>query len=80
MRVVHARMGPRFELGEVRTLFRLSFHQQGHDERTYRVTTDGRRFLAARVPDAAAARRIDIVTNWLDELERQVPAGRGGRR
>ncbi|MBP1620101.1 MAG: serine/threonine protein kinase, partial [Acidobacteria bacterium] len=56
MRVVQARVSPAFELGAVRTLFKLSFHQQGHDERTYRVTPDGQRVLAGRVPDSAAPR------------------------
>jgi serine/threonine-protein kinase len=80
MRVVPTRPGRGFESEVSRTLFTLSFHLHGHDERTYDVTPDGQRFLAARVPDAAAPRRIDIVTNWLDELERQVPTGRGRRR
>jgi serine/threonine-protein kinase len=70
MRVVPTRPGRGFESEASRTLFTLSFHLHGHDERTYDVTPDGQRFLAARVPDAAAPRRIDIVTNWLDELER----------
>ena len=36
--------------------------------------SDGQqRILAVRVPDLDAPRRIDIVTDWLDELKQVVP-------
>jgi len=41
----------------------------------YDVTADGKRLIAITIPDANRSRRIEIVTNWLDELERLVPAG-----
>jgi serine/threonine-protein kinase len=73
MRVVRTRTGPHFEFDEARALFALSFYQGATSARNYDVTPDGQRVLAARVPDASAPRRIDIVTHWLDELTRQVP-------
>ena len=37
------------------------------------VTADGERFLMIKTPDVQRPRRIEIVLNWLDELEREVP-------
>ena len=37
------------------------------------VTDDGERFLMVKTPDAQRPRRLEIVLNWLDELEREVP-------
>jgi serine/threonine-protein kinase len=37
------------------------------------VTADGERFLLIKTPDAQRPRRIELVLNWLDELEREVP-------
>lgn len=37
------------------------------------VTTDGERFLLIKTPDVQRPRRIELVLNWLDELEREVP-------
>jgi serine/threonine-protein kinase len=73
MRVVPTRTGPRFEFEAARTLFVLPIDHGGDTVRNYDVTPDGERVLAVRVPDAYAPRRVDIVTDWLDELARQVP-------
>ena len=73
MRVVRTRTGPPFEFEPAQTLFVLPIDHGGANERNYDVTPDGQRILAVRVPDEYAPRRIDIVTNWLDELERLVP-------
>ena len=37
------------------------------------VTADGERFLMIKTPDVQRPRRLEIVLNWLDELEREVP-------
>jgi serine/threonine protein kinase len=37
------------------------------------VTADGERFLIVKMPDAQRPRRIELVLNWLDELETEVP-------
>lgn len=37
------------------------------------VYTDGERFLLIKTPAAQRPRRIELVLNWLDELEREVP-------
>ncbi len=37
------------------------------------VTADGERFLLIKTPDVQRPRRLEIVLNWLDELEREVP-------
>jgi hypothetical protein len=48
---------------------------RGMDEtaRTWDVTADGRRVIAISVPEANRPRRIEIVTDWLEELEESVP-------
>ncbi len=71
MRVVSTSTdGATFEFGSPVTLFSLAWRPTGNNARTYDVTPDGRRVLMTQVPDAASPRRIDIVTHWLDELER----------
>jgi len=37
------------------------------------VTADGERFLLVKTPGVQRPRRLEIVLNWLDELEREVP-------
>ena len=37
------------------------------------VTADGERFLLIMAPDTQRPRRLELVLNWLDELEREVP-------
>ena len=73
IRVVRTRAGARLELEPARTLFAMSFHDAGMNDRNYDVTPDGQRVLALRVPEAAAPRRVDVVIHWLDELTRLVP-------
>jgi dipeptidyl aminopeptidase/acylaminoacyl peptidase len=73
MRVVSTSTdGATFEFGSPVTLFSLAWTPTGNNARTYDVTPDGRRMLMTQTPDAAAPRRIDIVTGWLDELERMM--------
>ncbi len=43
--------------------------------RNYAVTPDGERFLMVK-PDETAQGNINVVLNWLDELERRVPTNR----
>jgi serine/threonine-protein kinase len=64
--------GATFEFGSPVTLFSLAWTPTGNNARTYDVTPDGRRMLMTQIPEAAAPRRIDIVTGWLDELERMM--------
>jgi Tol biopolymer transport system component len=73
IRAVRTRTSPRFEFEEARTLFSLPMFLAGTNDRNYDVPPDGQRVFALRVPDAAAARRVDVVTHWLDELSRLVP-------
>ena len=37
------------------------------------VTADGERFLLIKTPNVQRPRRVEIVLNWLDELQREVP-------
>jgi serine/threonine-protein kinase len=37
------------------------------------VTPDGERFLMIKAPDAQRARRVEVVLDWLGDLERQIP-------
>jgi Tol biopolymer transport system component len=73
MRVVRTRTGPPFEFDAPQTLFELSIDQGNVNVRNYDVTPDGKRILAIRIPNEYAPRRIDLITNWLEELERLVP-------
>jgi Tol biopolymer transport system component len=57
--------GPPVRLGRPRTLFEKP-------ALAYDVAADGR-FLIVSDPDAAQARRIDIVQNWIEDLKRLVP-------
>jgi len=72
MRVVPAWSDSRFQLGEGRTIFTLPLYVNTTG-RNYDVSPDGEHVYAARVPDAQAPRRIDVVTHWVDELRRQLP-------
>ena len=50
-----------------------------HFPANYDVSADGQRFLMVRAvesaSDAKPMTQIKVVVNWLDELERLVPAG-----
>jgi serine/threonine-protein kinase len=37
------------------------------------ITADGERFLLIKTPEVQRPRRLEIVLNWLDELEKEVP-------
>ena len=74
VRVVATRLGERFEFDPPRTLFSFPIVAGIlNDLRPYDVTADGKRLIAVTIPDANRPRRIEIVTDWLDELERLVP-------
>jgi serine/threonine-protein kinase len=62
--------GGEFEFEPPVTLFSLPWARTGNNARSFDVEADGGRVLMTRIPEAAAPRRIDIVTHWLDELER----------
>lgn len=73
IRIVRTQLGERFEFTAPETLFTVSAIRSASERRTYDVTSDGQRFLMVRTPDATAPRRIDRVTNWLDDLKERVP-------
>jgi hypothetical protein len=62
--------GGGFEFEPPVTLFSLPWARTGNNARSFDVEADGGRVLMTRIPEAAAPRRIDIVTNWFNELER----------
>jgi serine/threonine-protein kinase len=74
IRVAATRLGETFQAEPPRTLFAHPM-LRGMDEtaRTWDVTADGRRVIAISVPEANRPRRIEIVTDWLEELEESVP-------
>ena len=78
LRVVSTRLGGGFEFDAPRTLFPFPVVRGDIEEvRTYDVTADGSRILAIRIPDVSVPRRIDIVLDWRQELERKLhEAGR----
>ncbi|MGH2651958.1 MAG: TolB family protein, partial [Actinomycetota bacterium] len=44
--------------------------------RSYDASRDGERFLMLKLPPARTPRRVHVVLNWFEELERRVPVGR----
>ena len=48
------------------------FHDWMGDATNYDVTADGQRFVMIREDERA--RKLHVVVNWFDELERLVPA------
>jgi hypothetical protein len=53
-----------------RILFETPFEWDGFD-----VSSDGRRFLIMRDPEAQRRTEIRVVLNWAEELKRLVPTG-----
>ena len=64
---------PTLGFGAPQHLFTVPSRMEEQGSRDYDVTPDGQRLLIVRTPDATASRRIDVITNWLDELKRLVP-------
>jgi hypothetical protein len=61
---VEVKSGPAFEVGAVRTLFRVDDAGLGAGMSKYDVTRDGRRFLVNTAFDHPAAAPILVVLNW----------------
>jgi Tol biopolymer transport system component len=58
-------------------IFRGSYRRGAPDTADYDVAPDGSRFLMVRMgDDELAPRRLNVVVNWADELERLVPTRR----
>jgi eukaryotic-like serine/threonine-protein kinase len=67
---VDVRTQPELVVGTPRTLFEGPFVLSGIWDRNYDVTADGQRFLMVRQADAADSTvRLNIVVNWLEELQ-----------
>ena len=64
-----------FEPGIPRTLFdgNYLFPATSSDAREYDISRDGKRFLMVRRESSSIPTHINVVLNWLDELERLVP-------
>ncbi|MEE9264628.1 MAG: protein kinase [Vicinamibacteria bacterium] len=61
-----------FSAGEPRLLFEGRFeHFERHPG--YDVSLDGQRFLMIRTPPESAPRRLNVILNWFEELERLAP-------
>ena len=65
-----------FEPGIPRPLFdgNYLFPRGQNNPREYDVSPDGKRFLMVRREPGSTPTRINLVFNWLEELERLVPS------
>jgi serine/threonine-protein kinase len=75
MMAVDVRTTPEFSASKPRRLFERAYEASDAYWPNYDVSPDGRRFLMLRSVDAphAAARQINIVLNWFEELKQRVP-------
>jgi hypothetical protein len=70
---------PTLRVGAPRRLFESTAYMWASLGRAWDVDPSGERFLMIRVPGTAAPGeqpsrdRIDVVLNWVEELERRVP-------
>ena len=71
MMVVPVETEPTFAPGKPEVLFDISEYEYRFG-RNYAVTPDGERFLMVK-PDESSQGNVNVVLNWLDELERPVP-------
>lgn len=72
---VEITVAPNFEPGIPRPLFdgNYLFPRRQHNPREYDVSPDGNRFLMVRREPSSIPTHINVVFNWLEELERLVP-------
>jgi serine/threonine-protein kinase len=73
---VEAETQPTFRSGAPRLLFQGVFDRGTAPLRNYDVTRDGKRFVFVRGQAGAAWKRIDILSNWAEELRSAAPASR----
>jgi serine/threonine-protein kinase len=74
VRSVRTRTGASLAFEPSGSPFALPSHLQATNSgRSFAVAPDGERILLIRVPDPP--RRIEVVTDWLEELKRLVPSG-----
>jgi serine/threonine-protein kinase len=72
---VPVNVSPTFAAGQSRKLFENPAYRgagTGLSDRTYDVTSDGRRFVMIRVTEPPQ-RTLAVVQHWVDELSRRVP-------
>ena len=60
-----------FVASEPRVLFEASY--AASDDINYDVSPDGQRFVMIETDPQGDGRRLEIVQNWFEELERLVP-------
>ncbi|HVS02399.1 MAG TPA: protein kinase [Thermoanaerobaculia bacterium] len=74
LRVVATRLAGGFEFDPPRTLFPFPVTGGGSgDSRSYDVTADGQRVLGIRIPETSVPRRLEVVTDWTEDLARLAP-------
>ncbi len=75
--VVEVDTGPELTLGNPRTLTEVPATHVGGPLRGYDITPDGDRFIFATEvesePGAPPVRRLQVVLNWFEELNRLAP-------
>ena len=66
-------MEPQFVASTPRLLFEGPYELDMSGWRNFDVTADGQRFVMIQSEEEAAPTQINVILNWLDELERLVP-------
>jgi Tol biopolymer transport system component len=73
MMAVRIRTGSGIEVDAPSLLFEGDYYRSQINSRSYDVTADGQRLVMIKTPEASAARHVNVVLNWFEELERLVP-------
>jgi hypothetical protein len=74
LRLVPARPKGRVEFDAPRTLYSHPIVPGAmHEAQTFDVTADGERIIAVTVPEARRPRQVEVVTDWLQTLDRLAP-------
>lgn len=70
---VTVQTGSRFDASRPERVLEQPFFSLGRDRRSYDVSADGSRFLMIEeIQDGDKPREIQVVLNWLDEVERLI--------
>jgi serine/threonine-protein kinase len=81
MMTVAVQTDPSFTAAAPKLLFEGKYHfHEGGFYPTYDVTRDGQNFLMIEPEQRAAANRLIVAVNWVEELRRRIPAKHGDAR
>ncbi|UCC97410.1 MAG: PD40 domain-containing protein, partial [Phycisphaerales bacterium] len=75
MMAVSFETGPEFSASAPKELF-SGRYESGRIAGNYDITPDGKRFIMIKPEEGSEPTQINVVLNWLEELERLAPAGK----